>query len=108
MKNCLMELSCRGDSTSWKKGKANGLRIFELFRQSDPALLVLLPVPFCQLPEEVLNQQEVYGKFASYLLYTYVIADGNTNAGKHLGVKVVQGILGIVMNEANVRFGTTG
>ena len=102
------KLSSEGDSESWNLGKANYLRLFDVFRTSHTAYLAAYPTGFQDLPEWVVSRRELYENFATYLLEVYIIAPGNKNAGQPLACSTVCNGLGALLNMVKVRFGGSG
>ena len=56
-------LSTWGNSDTWQKNLINVLRIFELFRKYCPAMILLLPVPWIELPFATLASAHMYDCF---------------------------------------------
>ena len=98
-----------GASTSWVKGKANVIRIFEKFRTTAPGMKEKYPRPvaFDQLPEEALCDPEVYALFATYLTEYYKIETGQYK-GNGLSHETAANYLSSIINQAAARFKATG
>ena len=92
-------------SSSWASNKANVVRIFNLFRLHNPEVTVLLPKPWDELEEAVLctNDNDIYGKFAHFLLNVYIIEAGEFK-GQHLRVDNVTNYLSTSINLAKAKF----
>ena len=92
-------LSTWGNSDTWQKNLINVLRIFELFRKYCPAMILLLPVPWIELPFETLASAHMYDCFAKYLLLFYIIETG-VNVGQTLSGDVTTNHICTLINMA--------
>ena len=101
-------LTANGESDSWEEQKTNHLRIFELFRNSDPALLLLMPTAWDALPASLLCSQDVYNKFGHYLVHVYKIGARCDHGGNPLAIKVVLKVLSGMLNRARDKFFANG
>jgi hypothetical protein len=100
-------LSSKGEGASWTAQKKNVLRIFELFRLSDETVAALLPLPFQQLGELDLCQNEVFACFSHYLLHTYIIENGQYK-GRFLSCNSVVDYLQCLLGTVSDRFKANG
>ena len=77
----MSRISSKGEAESTVVGRASVIKIFNHFSKVDEELA---GVEWHSLPEEVLCSPGVYERFAHYMLFMYVIAEGNKNAGDPL------------------------
>ena len=61
------ELAPEGGSASWSLGKKNYLRLFEIFRKSEPAVTELLPSAFGELSEEKCIGRRTHQLYVGFL-----------------------------------------
>lgn len=87
----------KGDSKSWSDGKANVLRIFNLFRVKDG-----IEEAFAAMPEAQLIRHGLWERFAEFMLNEYEVEDGKTplrhDEPKRLACSVVINYLRIMLN----------
>ena len=100
------EMKGGGQSKGTTTGKANQIRIFNLFLQTiqttDPELASAWGATWEELPEAVLADTAVWGHFATYLCETYRIEKGYKR-GERLMLKTAHGIWGGVIEQARQR-----
>jgi hypothetical protein len=102
-------ISGRGVSAKWTSNQSNVIRIFNLFRLSNPVVTNLLPLPWDELTEDLLctNEKDVYGKFAHYLINVYIIDSGEYK-GQPLRVDPATNYLSTALNLAKAKFLSSG
>ena len=64
-------------------------------------------LPFADLPEKVVCSPEVYDKFAHWLVHTYIIEQGNKNAGEQLKVDSAIPTVSSLINQAAAKYKTS-
>ena len=100
-------MAATGVSDSWRHSKQNTLRIFERFRKSNTLAQRTFPVPFQDLPEDVLINRSTYMAFAEYITHEYKIEEGSRNAGTFLSCNVLIAHTSTLINIACERFKVT-
>ena len=84
-------ISSYGSSDSTVGSQATVSKIIEAWRKSSPERQQLMPVPWDELPEEVLINRTVYEDFATHLVFEYISAKtqkplGEGSVGDYIGM----------------------
>ena len=64
--------------------------------------------PFDESEEAIMSARPIYEQFAYFLVYTYLIPDGQRHAGDHLAGTTVNSYLSTLINMASVKFKEKG
>ena len=95
-----------GESAATAAALKQALNKFEAFRKSTPELGAAYPVPFVDLGDTIMCDRTVWKRFAQYITYDYVIAEGNQNSGKHLSLDVLVSTLRKLIHKAKAQHET--
>ena len=96
-----------GQSKSTKQTQARAIDLFDKFRNSTPARLEQLPLPFDELSEDALCCQPTHGGYALYLIDEALIPAGVRNGGKHYAFGTVLDYMGSLLNQCSAKFRAT-
>ena len=100
------EMGSAGESAATAAALKQALNKFEAFRKSTPELGAAYPVPFVDLGDTIMCDRTVWKRFAQYITYDYVIAEGNQNSGKHLSLDVLVSTLRKLIHKAKAQHET--
>jgi len=104
-------LTPEADSLRWAQGKANQVRIGNLFLSNaataNPELATKWGSDWARIAEEHMTAPELWAHLADFIVHVYTIEDGSVNAGKHLGVDTAVGVWGGLLNQAKTRFSSS-
>jgi len=99
------EMASDGTSAGWANQKAAALRHFELFRAAYPQHA---PLPFDELPENIVCTRQLYSRIAFFLTNEYTISEGNRNTGRHVKDTTVISSVRRLLFAAKERFPNRG
>lgn len=99
------------DSKRWAAGKANQVRIANIFlanaATANPDLSAKWSTDWAKVPEEVLTDFEIWQHLSDFLVNVYEIEEGHLNAGKKLGIDTAIGVWGGLINQTKTRFSSS-
>ena len=101
-----MEITGEALSKSSSNSKERALALFDILRTSSPENLARWPVPFKDLPEEVVCSRPVYHAYAGHLYE--MTSEGGKNNEKNVAPGTAQNYLGQLLTVTNARFRLTG